>query len=151
MKFWKYYGKPKSIFSFPLSYWGCKRFALMRGFQIWSQNWVWILFDPYIDQKTVEIYQNCDLNVFCCFSAKLGSNIIKPQFWDHIWNPLIKANLLDPQYESGIENLFLGFLFLVFEFRSLWSIRTIAGPGWVIGLLPRLKRRWANHHKKDGQ
>ena len=34
------------------------------------------------------------------------SNIIQTQFWDHIWNPLIKANLLDPQYESGIENLF---------------------------------------------
>ena len=33
-------------------------------------------------------------------------------------------------------------LFVLFEFRSIW---TIARPGGVIGPLPRPKERWANH------
>ena len=52
IKFSKYYGKPKNTFSSPLSYWRSKSFALMRGFQVWPQNWVWIISDPYFGRKT---------------------------------------------------------------------------------------------------
>ena len=52
IKFSKYYGKPKNTFSSPLSYWRSKSFALMRGFQVWPQNWAWIIFDPYFGRKT---------------------------------------------------------------------------------------------------
>ena len=38
-----------------------------------------------------------------CFSAKKRSSIIQAHLCDHIWNPLIKPNLLHPQYESGID------------------------------------------------
>ena len=36
-------------------------------------------------------------------------------------------------------------LFVSFEFRSSRSVRTIAGPGGVIGPLSRPKERWENH------
>ena len=36
------------------------------------------------------------------------------------------------------------FCFVFFEFGFFRSIRTIAGPGWVVGTLPRPKQRWAN-------
>ena len=36
-------------------------------------------------------------------------------------------------------------VFVLFQFSSFRSIRTVAGPGGVIGSLPRLKQRWANH------
>ena len=51
IKFWKYYGKSKNKFLIPLSYWGSKRFASMRRLQIWSQNWAWIIVDPYFGRK----------------------------------------------------------------------------------------------------
>ena len=30
-------------------------FALMRGFQIWSKNWVWIIFDHYFGRELAKI------------------------------------------------------------------------------------------------
>ena len=36
----------------------------MRGFQIWSQNWNWIKFDPIFGPKTVENRKNV---IFCQF------------------------------------------------------------------------------------
>ena len=36
------------------------------------------------------------------FCPKLGSNFIPDQFWDQVWNPLIKAHLLDPKMKGGI-------------------------------------------------
>ena len=48
-----------------------------------------------------------------------GPNIIQHQFWDHIWTPLIKANLLDPQYESRIKKLFFGLFFSIFKILSV--------------------------------
>ena len=37
---------------------------------------------------------------------------------------------------------------LLVKFRSFRSVRAIAGPGGVIGPLPRPKQRWANHREK---
>ena len=42
----------------------------MRGFKIWSQNWVWIIFDPRFGRKTIKMDQNCDFNDF--FFARIG-------------------------------------------------------------------------------
>ena len=39
------------------------------------------------------------------------------------------------------------FIFFV-TFRAFRSVRAIAGPGGVIGSLPRPIQRWANHRKK---
>ena len=36
----------------------------------------------------------------------------------------------------------------LFEFRSFWSIRIIAGPGGVIEPHPKAKIRWVNHWQK---
>ena len=33
---------------------GFKRFALLRGFQMRSQNYIWIIFDPYFDKNTLK-------------------------------------------------------------------------------------------------
>ena len=63
--------------------------------------------------KTVEI---AILVYFDGFSAKHESDIIQAQFWDHIWNPLIKTNLLDPiPILKKIWNLF-------FDIHSIFKI-----------------------------
>ena len=41
--------------------------------------------------------------------------------------------------------------FVLFEFRSFRSVRTIAGPGGVSGPLPTPKQRCANHRRKSSQ
>ena len=65
---------------------------------------------PYLGRKNIKIDQNCDFNDFLFFFRPWGGlDIIWTQYWDNIWNPLIKANLLDLQYESGIEHLFFYF------------------------------------------
>ena len=47
------------------------------------------------------------------FRRKYGSNIIQAQFWDHIWNSLIKADFLDHQYENGIDFFLLPGIFKI--------------------------------------
>ena len=49
-----YYGKPKNKFLIGPSYWRSKGFVFMTGLGIWSQNWVWIIFDPYFGQKNTK-------------------------------------------------------------------------------------------------
>ena len=71
--------------------------SMTRGFQIWSQNSNRIIFDPIFGQKTVK---NPPYWVFChfwtVFRPKKGSNIIRFEFRDQIWNPLIILHILGP-------------------------------------------------------
>ena len=62
------------------------------------------LFRTKIHKKIVETVILVYFDVFC---TTYGSNIITVQFWENIWNPLIKAIILDPQYKSGKQILFL--------------------------------------------
>ena len=50
-KVWKLQWGSKNKVLAILSFWGYKRFALMRGFQIWSHDWNWITFDPIFGPK----------------------------------------------------------------------------------------------------
>ena len=43
------------------------------------------------------------------FQPTYRSNIFQTKFLDHIWNPLIKANLLDPDMKVGLKSYFLDF------------------------------------------
>ena len=72
IKHLKYYSNPRNRFSIPLSYWGFKRFAVIRGFQIWSQRGVWIIFDPNIGKKSIKIDENWDFDDILSFFDKLG-------------------------------------------------------------------------------
>ena len=47
------------------------------------------------------------LPVFSRFWAKRGSNIIQFEFWDKIWNPLMKAHLLDHKMKGDLKFYFL--------------------------------------------
>ena len=88
-----------------------RKITLMRGFQIWSQNSNRITFDPLL-KKTVENWPNIrffqfrkkwsktdEISDFASFDSfflpKRRLNVIRFQFWDRIWNPLIRANILD--------------------------------------------------------
>ena len=93
--------------------WEPKRFTL-RGLQIWLDNISPILCPP----KPSNI-QEWQLQLFLGgFWKKQGSNIIHTQFLNHICNPLIKANLLDTQNESGMEHFFFA-SHIIFEVLSL--------------------------------
>ena len=52
-----------------------KRYALMRGFQIWSQNWNRITFDPISGHETVENWQN---GLFCQWVKYYQISILRP-------------------------------------------------------------------------
>ena len=65
-----------------------------------SSNNVWPLLWPKNHPKIVEIDIMVYFDDFRPNTGQIG--IIQAQFWDHIWNFLIKTNLLGPQYESGI-------------------------------------------------
>ena len=66
----------------------------MRGFQIWTHNWVWIVFDPYIGRKPSKWTRIVISTVFCCcFLAKIGVKYYP--------NPILKPYLKSPhQCES---------------------------------------------------
>ena len=103
---------------------GYKEFALMRGFQKWSQNSNRITFDPFVTKKLSktgkipnlasfehflanrgsnvihyefwdQIWQNTRFCHSRSFLANMEPNVIHFEFWDHIWKPLIKANILN--------------------------------------------------------
>ena len=65
---------------------------------------------PILAENTQKIVEIEILVYFDGFRPNHGSNIITAQFWDHTWNPLIKAIILDPQYESGNKISFFDFL-----------------------------------------
>ena len=91
-------------FPIPLSHWRSKKFALMRGSQIWSENWVWIIYDKYFGRKALKIDHNRNSNDFLVvIRPPWGSNIFQTQFWDNIFNPLINANILDPNMKAGLK------------------------------------------------
>ena len=68
---------------------------MMRGLQIWPQNWNRIRFDPFSGQKSCQNGLNW---VFCqfptVFGQKNGSNLNWFEFWGQIWNPLIVLHIL---------------------------------------------------------
>ena len=89
---------------------GPGRYTRMRGFQIRSQNWDQITFDPvFVKKKTAEIWQIClvcwFLSVFDSFWAKNGVKCCRFQFCDKIWNPLILASFW-PQNVRNLKTLF---------------------------------------------
>ena len=51
IEFWKCYWKTRNKLSIQLPYRWLIRFALIRGFQMWHQSWVCIIFDVYFDKK----------------------------------------------------------------------------------------------------
>ena len=57
-KFWNHNGGSKNKVLAIFSFWLSQRCALMRAFQIWSQNWNWITSDPIFGPKTIENWQN---------------------------------------------------------------------------------------------
>ena len=69
----------------------------MKGFRIQHQNSNLITFDPIFAQKTVKNWLN---RVFCQFSTliwpKQGSDVIRFEFGDKIWNPPITYHVLGP-------------------------------------------------------
>ena len=70
---------------------------LMRGFQIWSQNWnkknIWPLFD----KKKLEKWQNTQNGLFSTlFWPRRTSNVILCEFWGQLWNTLIILHPLHP-------------------------------------------------------
>ena len=93
--FWFYHRRSKNKVINFVSFFRSAELDL-RGFQIWSQNWNRMAFDPLFGHKTVE---NCQNTGFWQFSIvlwpKRGSNVIRFQFWDQIWNPLIMASSTD--------------------------------------------------------
>ena len=60
----------------------------------------------------------CFLVNFNVFWPIFGLNIIQTQLWDHIWNPLFTANLLDPNMKAGLKIYFLG-CYSIFKVLSL--------------------------------
>ena len=107
IKFWKYYGKSKNKFSNFLSYRGPKRFVGREDFQIWSQNWVWIIFYSYFGQKkNTQKRWNCDPGLFWRFFGqnvfKLNSGIMfrilssRRTFSTAIWKRIWKFNFWLP-------------------------------------------------------
>ena len=75
-KFWFYHRGSKNSFQFRSIFWSAE-LAKVRGFQIWSQNWNRMIFDPLFGHKAIE---NCPNPVFWQFSTVLwprsGSNVI---------------------------------------------------------------------------
>ena len=68
----KILGEAKNIFFIPLSYWRSKRLAL-SGFQTWSQNWAWVIFDPvFFSAKPQKIVEISIPVYFGGFSANIG-------------------------------------------------------------------------------
>ena len=67
--------------------WGIIICKMMRGFQIWTQNSNRITFDPLFGQKTVKNGLNGYLTNFRVFFwPKRGSDVIRFEFRDQIWN-----------------------------------------------------------------
>ena len=67
---------------------------------MWSEHWVWINLNPLAEKKSQKKREITIL--FYIYSwPKNGSNIIKTQFLERVWNPIIKANLLDPNIKEG--------------------------------------------------
>ena len=99
----------KNKFSTPLSNWGSKRFALMRGFQIGPHNWVKIISNPYVDPyKPFEIDQNCDFSDFLVFFGQnRGPTLSEPNFEIMFRIPSSRRIFQTP-------NMRAGFLFFVF-------------------------------------
>ena len=101
-----------------------------------SLNNIWPLFWPKNNKKIVKFTFLVYFDVFCSIYEL---NIIQTQFQDHIWNPLIKANLLYPQYESWIELFFwLPIVFSKFYLLSASRKSSCWGVGgWVrIKIIP---------------
>ena len=67
-------------------------------------------------------------SILMVFRPKYGLNIIQTQFWDRIWNPPVKANVFNAQYESGIGNVFIGYPYYFQNFIS--SVRTEKAVLW---------------------
>ena len=66
----------------------------MRVFQIGSQNWVWVIFDPYIDPKKRQIGPELwFIRFFCYFSAKI---VVK-----YYPNPILGPYLESPQQDES--------------------------------------------------
>ena len=103
LNFWKCYGKSKNKFSIPLSYWRSKRFALMRGFQIWSsQNWAWIIYDPYFGRKKTSKYTKIAISMFF---FGLVQRFSTANMGSHTWprSHLISRNLMpQPQWHPEL-------------------------------------------------
>ena len=73
------------------------RRILMRGFQIWSQNSNRKRFNRFFCQKLkiLRILGKSGKSLdFTVFWPKSGLNIFRFEFWDQIWNPIIKIRLI---------------------------------------------------------
>ena len=77
-------------------------FLLIRGFQIWSQNWVWIIFQPYLSKKKL---QKIILVYFDGFSVKIWVKYYPNSVLRSYLNPFIKTSLLDRQYVRKFEKM----------------------------------------------
>ena len=66
---------------------------------IWPMLW---------QKKTSKLSRITISTVLTVFRPKHGSNIIQTPFWDEIWNPLTKADLLDPNLKQILKLHFLG-------------------------------------------
>ena len=89
LKFWKYCRGHFFQFSLIL---GSARFARMRGFQIWSQNWNRTIFDPLLDQNTVEVWH---IWLFCQFLTVFDS------FFGKKWVKFYPVSVLRPDLKSS--------------------------------------------------
>ena len=63
---------------------------MMRGFQIWSQNLVWIIFDPYSGRRKNKKNEIAVLVYFDGFSAAIrvkyySNSILRPYFCFALW------------------------------------------------------------------
>ena len=80
---------------------------MTRGFQIWSQNSNRIIFDSIFGHKTVKIRHIGYFAIFGQFFGQKGSNIIRFEFRDQIWDPLIILLILSPNLIRFLHFYFL--------------------------------------------
>ena len=91
LKLWKYYAKAKDRFSIPLSCWGSKMFALIRRFQIWSQNWVWIVFDPHFGRKKNTTQKSWKL-IFWYYLDGFSAKMLVSYYPNSILRPYLESS-----------------------------------------------------------
>ena len=107
-KIMNYNGKSKNIF-FEIFILGSTTCATMRGFQTWSQNWIWIILTHVFAEKPSKTVEIVILPDFDGFSAKTWvkyypNSTLRPDLESSHHGAYFR-----PQNERNFENLFFDF------------------------------------------
>ena len=79
------------------------------------------------------------IGIYSFFFAKIGVKYFQIQPWDHFWNPLIKVNILDPKYESGMKTYFWGGFHSILKLLSCAQTKKVIVWGKLSYVIARLQ------------